>query len=111
MVKRGKGMALDLSNRPLPIYGQRTRSQLRSVLGLYDAIANGIDGTGMAAFSQLTEAKNGRWLFILAVCLPVRHHHGSKLSGYFFATINKLLELYIQRAACRATQPNGVAAS
>ena len=36
-------------------FTDRERAANRSVLGLYDAIANGIDGTGMAAFSQLTE--------------------------------------------------------
>ncbi|MCX2784064.1 FTR1 family protein [Microbulbifer thermotolerans] len=40
-------------------FHERERAENRSLLGLYDAISNGIDGTAMASFSQLTEQQ--RW--------------------------------------------------
>lgn len=45
---------------PAPInFTDVERAENRSLVGLYDAISNGIDGTGMAAFSQLSEQE--RW--------------------------------------------------
>ncbi|WP_237060838.1 cytochrome c/FTR1 family iron permease [Microbulbifer sediminum] len=40
-------------------FHDRERAENRSVLGLYDAISNGIDGTAMASFSGLTDQQ--RW--------------------------------------------------
>ncbi|SHF63068.1 high-affinity iron transporter [Microbulbifer donghaiensis] len=40
-------------------FHERERAENRSLLGLYDAISNGIDGTAMTAFSNLNEQQ--RW--------------------------------------------------
>ncbi|SEA37943.1 cytochrome c/FTR1 family iron permease [Microbulbifer marinus] len=40
-------------------FHDRERAENRSLLGLYDAISNGIDGTAMTAFSNLSEQQ--RW--------------------------------------------------
>lgn len=40
-------------------FHERERAENRSLLGLYDAISNGIDGTAMTAFGNLTEQQ--RW--------------------------------------------------
>lgn len=52
---RGDGvMAAKLEPSPTD-FTDKERALNRSVLGLYDAIANGIEGTAMPAFPQLTE--------------------------------------------------------
>ncbi|GAB2880711.1 FTR1 family protein [Microbulbifer echini] len=57
----GKGdgpMAAGLEPGPTNFH-ERERAENRSLLGLYDAISNGIDGTAMTAFANLTEQQ--RW--------------------------------------------------
>ncbi len=56
---QGNGpMAVDLAPPPTN-FTDKGRANNRSILGLYDAISNGIDGTSMTAFSHLTEMQ--RW--------------------------------------------------
>lgn len=52
--------ALAASLDPPPInFHDRERAENRSLLGLYDAISEGLDGTSMVAFDQLSEQQ--RW--------------------------------------------------
>ena len=51
-------MAVDLTPPPTD-FTDKGRANNRSILGLYDAISNGIEGTSMTAFSHLTEMQ--RW--------------------------------------------------
>ena len=56
---QGNGpLALQLEPRPTD-FTDRERASNRSILGLFDAITNGIDETAMTAFTQLTEQQ--RW--------------------------------------------------
>ncbi|EEF81248.1 Cytochrome c subfamily, putative [Methylophaga thiooxydans DMS010] len=51
---------LAASLEPTPTdFTDKARAHSRSLVGLYDAITNGIDGTAMAAFSQLNDQQ--RW--------------------------------------------------
>lgn len=51
---------------PAPIdFHERERAENRSLLGLYDAISEGLEGTSMAAFGHLTEQQ--RWSLALYV--------------------------------------------
>ncbi|WP_445365496.1 cytochrome c/FTR1 family iron permease [Microbulbifer sp. ANSA001] len=57
----GKGdgpLAAQLEPAPTDFH-ERERAENRSLLGLYDAISNGIDGTAMTAFKNLNEQQ--RW--------------------------------------------------
>ena len=53
----GQGDGIAAANlEPSPTdFTDKERALNRSILGLYDAIANGIDGTAMPAFAQLTD--------------------------------------------------------
>ena len=53
----GQGDGIAAANlEPSPTdFTDKERALNRSILGLYDAIANGIDGTAMTAFAQLTD--------------------------------------------------------
>ncbi|WKD49243.1 cytochrome c/FTR1 family iron permease [Microbulbifer spongiae] len=56
---RGDG-PLAAALEPAPTnFHERERAENRSLLGLYDAISNGIDGTAMTAFKNLSEQQ--RW--------------------------------------------------
>ncbi|WP_444921017.1 FTR1 family protein [Microbulbifer sp. CnH-101-G] len=56
---RGDGpLAAGLEPAPTNFH-ERERAENRSLLGLYDAISNGIDGTAMTPFANLTEQQ--RW--------------------------------------------------
>ncbi|WP_226644469.1 cytochrome c/FTR1 family iron permease [Microbulbifer variabilis] len=56
---RGDGpLAAGLEPAPTNFH-ERERAENRSLLGLYDAISNGIDGTAMTAFTNFTEQQ--RW--------------------------------------------------
>lgn len=58
---KGKGDGpLAATLEPMPTdFTDKTRARKRSLVGLYDAITNGIEGTAMTAFSQLDEQQ--RW--------------------------------------------------
>ncbi|MCX4187063.1 cytochrome c/FTR1 family iron permease [Methylophaga sp. OBS4] len=58
---QGKGDGeLAASLEPAPTdFTDKTRAENRSLLGLYDAITNGLEGTAMTAFSQLSDQQ--RW--------------------------------------------------
>lgn len=59
--EQGQGNGpLAASLDPTPIdFSDIERAENRSLVGLYDAVSNGIDGTAMTAFSQLSEQE--RW--------------------------------------------------
>ncbi|SDJ71851.1 cytochrome c/FTR1 family iron permease [Microbulbifer yueqingensis] len=56
---RGDGPLASGLEPPPTNFHDRERAENRSVLGLYDAISNGIDGTAMTSFSGLSERQ--RW--------------------------------------------------
>ncbi len=97
MLGQGNG-ALAASLEPAPTdFTDRHRALNRSVLGLFDAINNGIDGTAMPAFSTMTEQQ--RWSLSFYVgslgfdSLAVADNHNADLQQRVNYSPNQLFDL------------------
>ena len=87
---RGDGvLAAQLEPAPTDFY-DRERADNRSLLGLYDAISNGIDGTAMTAFKALNDQQ--RWSLAFYVGGKAFSGAGSAAQGNEAISLNDLVQ-------------------